>query len=239
MDLPLASRTISTAGSVIRDRCRTAPDDAVPSCPGWSVADLTVHVACIHRWAAGMIDGAELGPIPEKPAGLDAVAWADESRAALLDVMARVDPDREVHTFVGPRPARWWWRRQANETAAHAWDATAGSGSPWAIPPEVAADALDEVLTVFLPRRWGHKPPTWGDGRTVHLHRTDGDGEWLVTIAAAPVITLGHAKGDLAVRGPIAELFLWSMGRPAGDRPGIELFGDVALADAWRANVRI
>lgn len=238
MELDLASDTIDAAGAAITSRCRHDPHHPVLSCPGWSVHDLTAHIGGIHRWAAGMISGSELGPISTAPDGVDVADWADESRGVLLEAMARVDGDTEVATFLGPRPARWWWRRQANETAVHAWDATVDSGTAWAIPTGVAADALDEILTVFLSRRWGHKAPSWGDGRTVHLHRTDGEGEWTVTIGASPIVERGHAKGDLAVRGAAGDLLLWTVGRPVEGRP-LEVFGDATLADAWRANVRI
>ena len=239
MELDLASATVAAAGAAITSRCRRDPSHAVPSCPGWTVLDLTSHVGGIHRWAAGMLTGADLGPVATPPDGVDVANWADESRAALLDAMAGVDADTEVATFVGPRPARWWWRRQANETAVHAWDATADSDAAWTIPATIAADGLDEVLTVFLPRRWGHKAPAWGEGRTVHLHRTDGEGEWLVTIGSSPVVAHGHAKGDVAVRGEVGDLLLWTLGRQVGDQPRVEIFGDAGLADAWRANVRI
>lgn len=235
VDLSRASQTIASAGAAITGRCREAPAEPVAACPGWSVADLTTHVAQIHRWSAAMIEGGPMGAMPDPPAGVDPASWGDEARDLLLDAIAKVDPSTEVATFVGPRPAAWWARRQANETAVHAWDATFGSGSPWLIPDDIAADALDEVLSVFLPRRWGHKAPAWGDGRTVHLHRTDGEGEWLLTIASQPTLEIGHAKGDLAVRAPVHELLLWAIGRPAV----VELFGDAELATAWQANVRI
>ena len=201
--------------------------------------DLTVHIGGIHRWAASMLDGAALGPVPTPPDGADVSAWADEGRATLLSTMARVDPDREVITFLGPQPATFWWRRQAHETAVHAWDATATTATPWVIPADIAADGLDEVLTLFLPRRWGHKAPVWGEGRTVHLHRTDGDGEWMLTIGSSPTIEHSHAKGDIAVRGTAVDLLLWTVARRVGDQPNVEIFGDTELAEAWRSNVRI
>jgi hypothetical protein len=49
-------------------------------------------------------------------------------------------------------------------------------------------------------------------------------------------VTLGHAKGDLAVRGPAAELLLWATNRRSS---GVELFGDERLAAGWAANVQI
>jgi len=239
IDRATAARTIESAGAEIVGACRRAPDAPVPSCPGWSVSDLAIHIAQIHQWAAGLMAGGAPGPLAELPEGTDPADWADHARAGLVGAIEASDPVQEVWTFIGPRPASWWWRRQVNETVVHAWDATAALGSPWPIPADVAADALDEALTVFLPRRWGHKSPDWGEGRTVHLHRTDGDGEWLVRIDAEPTIEQGHAKGDLAVRGPAVELLLWALGRGTGNQPAVELFGDSGLADAWRANVRI
>jgi hypothetical protein len=44
----------------------------------------------------------------------------------------------------------------------------------------------------------------------------------------------GHAKGDLAVRGPAAALLLWAGNRKAD----VTLFGDLALANGWAANVK-
>jgi hypothetical protein len=86
-----------------------------------------------------------------------------------------------------------------------------------------------------LARVFAANPPAWGDGRTVHLHRTDGDGEWLITIGDPPTIERGHAKGDLAVRGAAGQLLLWAWNRPAH----VELFGDSGLAEAWAANVKV
>ncbi|GAC1587573.1 MAG: maleylpyruvate isomerase family mycothiol-dependent enzyme [Acidimicrobiales bacterium] len=242
VELVLAIDTIERAGAVITKACRDHSGAAVPSCPGWSVRDLTTHTAQIQLWAAALVAGDGPGPLPDAPAGLDPTglaAWADTARSTLVAQLRTCDPDRPAWTFVGERPARWWARRQANEAAVHAWDATVGTGAPWEPPAEIATDALEEALEVFLPRRWGHKPPAWGDGRTVHLHRTDGEGEWLVKIAQTPVVSSGHAKGDLAVRGPITELLVWTLGRSAPGHPQVELFGDQALAGSWTANVKI
>lgn len=238
-DRAAAAGLIERAGAEIAATCRRAPHAPVPSCPGWSISDLTTHMGQIHGWAAGLVMGGPPGPLPELPDGTAPADWADQARANLVGAIEASDPDREVWTFIGPRPASWWWRRQVNETAVHAWDATSAVGSAWPMPAELAADALDEAIAVFLPRRWGHRSPEWGAGRTVHLHRTDGEGEWLIRIDAAPAIEHGHAKGDLAVRGPAVELLLWALGRGTGNQPEVELFGDTGLSEAWRANVRI
>lgn len=197
----------------------------------------------MHMWASSIVreGSVEMPPFPSAPDGLegDALAgWADGARQSLLDTLASADPEQPVWTMAGTGPARFWWRRQCHETAIHAWDATAAAGggpaSGWPIPSDVADDGLDEFL-FFLERILRRGGVDWGEGKTVHLHRTDGEGERLIRIASPPEITAGHAKGDLAVRGPATDLWLWVMNR-GGD---VELFGDTALADAWREHVKI
>jgi hypothetical protein len=45
-------------------------------------------------------------------------------------------------------------------------------------------------------------------------------------------VTHEHGKGDAAIRGPASALVLWLWGRPT---PGVEIFGDQAVAEAWRS----
>ncbi len=240
VDLDLATTTIAAAGAALSAAGRRDATAPVAACPGWSVADLIRHVGRVHLFAATIVrEGAVERPaFPAEEGPLDTAAlvdWTDAQRGALLDVLAHADPDRVIYAFGGPSPARFWWRRQANETAVHAWDGTSAVGSPWEIPAEVAADAVEELLDVFAPRIWARAEPAWGAGRSIHLHRTDGDGEWLLTIGNPPVVERGHAKGDLAVRGPAAQLLLWTMNRAAD----VELFGDTELAGAWGANFKL
>jgi len=172
----------------------------------------------VHEWVAGMVNTAasELQPFPSAPefAG-DALAdWADECRHALLEALSDADPDRPMWVLGSQRPTRFWARRQAHETAVHAVDATAAAGEAWRIPGDVADDGLVELLTVFLPVQWHQRPPNWGDGRTVHFHRTDGEGERILT------------SGQ--------DLLLWAVNRPSS----VELIGDAGLAAAWADHVR-
>jgi hypothetical protein len=74
---------------------------------------------------------------------------------------------------------------------------------------------------------------------TLHLHATDVEGEWLVRLGEDGVtFTLGHAKGDVALRGTAEDLLLWCWNRvPVDER--FEVFGDASLLEAWRATVVI
>ena len=51
----------------------TAPPElAVPSCPGWNVADLALHLGTVHRWADQLVrDLRAHALIPASEMGLD------------------------------------------------------------------------------------------------------------------------------------------------------------------------
>jgi predicted lipid carrier protein YhbT len=76
-----------------------------------------------------------------------------------------------------------------------------------------------------------------GAGETIHLHATDGDGEWLMRLAPGEVtVTREHAKGDVAGRGSASDLLLFLYGRVAPD--ALEVFGDAPLLARWHEQVR-
>jgi uncharacterized protein (TIGR03083 family) len=205
----------------------------VPSCPEWTMTDLVAHLGMVHRWAAMIVrtQPAEFVRRNEKwtgGGGPEVVAWFEEGAADLIRVLREADPDAPLWTLMGPGQARFWMRRQAQETAVHRWDAELaafGDGNP--IDSDLAADGIDEAIEVFLPR-FG-KP---GRGETFHFHRTDGDGEWMVTAGAdGLVVERAHGKGDLALRGAASDLLLFLWHRVPVDR--LEVFGDAELISRW------
>ena len=67
-----------------------------------------------------------------------------------------------------------------------------------------------------------------GNGETLHLHCTDGEGEWLVRLDPDGVSSSHeHAKGDVAARGTASDLLLFLYGRV--DPEQLEVFGDASL----------
>ena len=93
-----------------------------------------------------------------------------------------------------------------------------------------ATDGVDEALAVGMQHSTNPDKAFQYPSGSLHLHRTDGDGEWLVVNdGGSLVVTREHAKGDAAVRGAGADLLLWIWGR-GGD---VEIFGDEAVAAAW------
>ena len=73
------------------------------------------------------------------------------------------------------------------------------------IDQELGAHGIDELLTILVAALGAARPP--GDGRSVHLHATDADGEWLIRFDDGRInVEAGHTSGDAAVRGPAGDL---------------------------------
>src|SRR6476469_8225840 len=94
----------------------TAP---VPSCPGWTIADLVRHVGEVYLHK---VECMRLGSHPEPwpPAGIKAeepLALLDRSYAALIAEFASRDPRDAAFTWYGPdQTVGFWIRRMAQET---------------------------------------------------------------------------------------------------------------------------
>jgi hypothetical protein len=117
----------------------------------------------------------------------------------------------------------------AQETAVHRWDAQQAAGTLTRIDPELATDGINEVITVFMQNP--PRGPIAYPAGSLHLHRTDGAGEWMLTAQDGVLtVTHEHAKGDAAARGPAQDILLYLWGR---GRDGLECHGDDALIDAW------
>ncbi len=221
----------------------------VPTCPGWTVAKLLKHTGTVYRSAAAIVragasdtpvDGRSLDlGLPGDPSGLPdwLTAGARESAAYLKEA----GPDAPAWTF-GPVPhARFWGRRMLHETLAHRVDAELALGIPPRIVPEVAADAIDELLTI-VPRalRRATEEPAYGNGETLHIH-TDGGtraGEWTITLEPDGYTwQRGHAKGDCALRGDAAAVMPVLLRRTslaeAASAGSVEVLGDRAVLERW------
>jgi hypothetical protein len=115
-------------------------------------------------------------------------------------------------------------------------DAQQATGAVGPIDPTFAVDGIAEILEVMMPRVVRNTPVAAGG--TLHLHATDAEGEWLLRFGEGRVdVEVGHARGDAAVRGTAAELYLWLWGRDDGE--GLERFGDADLAERLRRLTRI
>ncbi|GGO80202.1 maleylpyruvate isomerase family mycothiol-dependent enzyme [Nonomuraea cavernae] len=221
-----------------------APGTPVPSCPGWTLAELVTHVGGTHRWVIHLLTTRASEPIWSRdvPNGLapgesgDA-AWLAAGAARLLAVLRSTDPATPVWSWGGDHSAAYWARRMAYELVVHRVDAELALGLEPAVPAPVAADGIEELLGNLPHARWVTRrlAEAGADGATIHLHATDTDGEWTITQGPGGLASWepGHAKGDVAVRGPAGDLLLMMYGRRFADT--LAVFGDRDLLDRWLA----
>jgi uncharacterized protein (TIGR03083 family) len=214
---------------------RTAP---IAGCPGWDIDQLLVHLGRIHRWVVKAIDSGgenpgKLPPGPDDPATYP--DWLVEGADVLCERLGELEPEATVWNFTGTAlTAAFWTRRQALETAVHRWDGEAAVGAAAPIDAALAVEGIDEILTVFAPLRLGGAPLEIGG--SLHLHATDAEGEWTITTPnGALTVEHGHAKGDVAVRGPASTLYLMLWRRVSPTDPDLERFGDETVLDRWLA----
>jgi uncharacterized protein (TIGR03083 family) len=216
-------------------------DVDVPSCPGWRVERLVGHVGRVYRTMTGWVrSGAAPTDVPRAPAGPAVRDWTSGALDSLVDALSSDTRTGLVPTWAGDRPALFWPRRMAIETAIHRWDAEAAHGVAQPIDAELAVDAVDELFDGIMPFRVAEDALT-GAGETLHLHATDVDGEWLVTLTPGrPTVSREHAKGDVAVRGPASDLLLLLWNRADADgRERLQVFGDSGLLDRWAESIRL
>jgi uncharacterized protein (TIGR03083 family) len=220
----------------------------VPTCPDWTLRQLATHVGRAHRWAAEITStrSAEFipfrqvpdGRIPDDPA-LHA-PWLRAGAERLIQAVTEAGSD-PVWTFGGLRPASFWARRMAHETAVHRADAQIAVGRQPELDPDLAADAIDEWLGYMSGvTAQDQRAEALPDGTVLHVHATDegldGAGEWLVRREGSEVtVQPGHGKGDVALRGPASRLLLVLVRRVPPDDPQVEVLGDAALLTGWLA----
>jgi uncharacterized protein (TIGR03083 family) len=198
-------------GELLRHRDLSNP---VPDCPGWDVGDLARHLSGIHRWATNAIVSGAPGDEPVGPVERDElVAWFDSGATRLLEVLRTTDPLTPTWTF-GPKPrlVEFWLRRQPHETSVHLGDARRALGVDAPVDPAFAADGVDEVVTMLIPRqvRLERIPPLphavrleLTDTETSHVLRTGDD-------ASDPTASVAGTAHDVLLalwrRTPIEKL---------------------------------
>ncbi|GAU69373.1 hypothetical protein SSP35_12_00210 [Streptomyces sp. NBRC 110611] len=224
----------------------------VPTCPDWTLADLARHVGGAHRWAGTIVatratENVDFADVPEGagPAGEDAAAldaWLAEGAEQAVAALREAGPDTEVWTWAPVRRAGFWARRMTHETVIHRADAALTSGAAFDVPPEVAADCLEEWLQmVGLPEFAARKPEmagVLGPGRTLHLHATDAPpelaAEWLIDLTGDAVThRRAHEKAAVALRGRLTDLLLVILRRQPADSGNVDILGDHTLLDRW------
>jgi uncharacterized protein (TIGR03083 family) len=232
------------------DLLRTAvvaagPGAPVPSCPGWTAADLATHVGevYLHKVAA-MRDGKWPDPWPPADLPGDPLAALDLGYRELTAEFAGRSPDESALTWYGPeRTVGFWMRRMAQETVVHRMDAQLAAGEPLTpAPDDLAIDGVDEVLVRFLAYGAAQWPAEYA---AVENHLAGAEGTDSVVVSAGPAAwtvrpvpaSVGVTDGgDEAARAVVSAapdaMLRWLWGRAGDD--AVTVSGD----PAWAAYLR-
>jgi uncharacterized protein (TIGR03083 family) len=215
MDYSWHCDELEAEGSRFLDLARAAdPSAAVPTCPGWSVSDLLVHVGFFHRFAENLVRrraverlGASAMGVHKGPPDPDYLA---EGLSLLLATLRASDPDDPMWAWGADQHVRFWARRMLHETLIHHVDLAGASGASTTIAPDVARDGVDELL-VNLASAAAFSPSMAnlvGDDETLAFRSREGD-EWAVRLsgdgfALVPPV----AAPDALLTGPLEDLLL-------------------------------
>jgi len=206
----------------------SAPDARVAACPDWSNAELGGHLGMVWGYVTTQVQACD--PSGSTRPESDPTASGTSLLAGLLEALAETDDGSPAWNWTPQLTAGFWVRRMAHETAIHRWDAEDAAGGASPIHDDLAPDTVQEAIDVALQFHRSGPIASWPDG-SLHLHRTDGPGEWLLLPGDDGLtVTLEHAKGDAAMAGSASDLALWLWGRGRGD---LRSWGDEALLDAW------
>ncbi len=241
-------RSIAThAGQLHAHAAAAGLDAAVPTCPGWDVAALVIHLGAVHRWAVANLRGDGENEIEdfetEGRSAPDLLGWLTEGASQLLETLRRTPVDVQALVFLKNAPAArlFWARRQAHEIAVHTVDVQAArlgrvpEAAETGIATELAADGVDELLRGFVPREKYRLRSE--DPYVIAVHATDVGRHWQVAVSTDPVVVTAEASTSPAAQlaGSAVELYLslWNRsGRLSAEgRPGV--------LEQWRAQMRV
>ncbi|MET9466078.1 maleylpyruvate isomerase family mycothiol-dependent enzyme [Streptomyces sp. NPDC006544] len=230
------------------------PSTAVPTCPGWTLGDLTRHVGSVHRWFTELIRLRVQQPptsrevdlrLPERPDALP--DWLAESAAQAAGVFDATDLDAPMWAWGVDQHARFWVRRMLFETLVHRVDAQLALGLSPKIDRPLAVDGIDEFLT-NLPFAAPFAPLTAqlrAPDRTIRFLCTDGNGsgdgnsagDWLVGLRPDGFAVVSDRPesraADATVQGTAADLLLLLYGRSDHRGDAFRLLGDPDLLAHW------
>jgi uncharacterized protein (TIGR03083 family) len=232
----------------------------VPSCPGWVVTDLVLHLGAVHRAVSHVIgermqQPPERGDIPRlglaeewrgwlppahapqrSPVPASLLDWFHHGAADLAERFRATAPGVQVWTWSADHTVGFWRRMQAIEVAIHRWDAENAVGMARPLDAALAADAIGQTFEVMAPMRRtaGKAPP--GHGERFLFQRTDGPGNWAVRFDGDAVL-LGTPDGhyDIRISGTASDLTLFLWQRAVTGK--LDIQGDTSLLSRYFALV--
>lgn len=210
-------------------------DLVVDSCPEWNLAELTLHLGQVLGGVEEVVRtrASAPGPAYEDQPDDEAqlVPWFEAIAARLVETLRSAHPTARVWSWWRDKTPRFWLRRMALEITVHRWDAQATTGEPTPIDEDIAADGIDEMLTVHL---FDDPGAPWPDGPTLGFVVATAGPAWRVSTGPRLVeVTRTGGSADMSVVGSAEDLLLLLWGRRSPEVVSIE--GDPDLLDRFLA----
>lgn len=223
-------------------------------CEAWNVSNVVAHVATGDQLVRGLVwdatgkdrAGQDL-PVDFadrqqrfqvvstwEPAKLKETAHkeSEQTVAAIAEAVQQA-PEAMVTMPIGPVPMPVLRGMRLNEYIIHGHDLMPAIGRSIASPDWFFDRALGDSVTRMT--RLHQRSPHKGKSASFHLHRTDGEGEWILRAEGGQAVAeTGHGKADVAMRGPAEGLYWVLMGRGKPADLGVEVHGDPVLAAAFK-----
>ncbi|WP_426505045.1 maleylpyruvate isomerase family mycothiol-dependent enzyme [Dactylosporangium sp. McL0621] len=233
------------------------PGAAVPTAPGWTVADLVAHVGQTQHWVAEIIERritdpaqlpAEMAVVPADPR--EWPAWLSGSARRIAGACSDDALDAAVFNAAGDgrTGGRFWMSSMLNEAVVHGFDAAGAAGRPVGVDAGVAAALIGNHLAMLTSPTWAMQRPESahairGTGQTLQFVATDlaGDaGAWFVERRPdGATWRPGAQPADVTVTGPAGSILLALTRRmplAGGEASDIRVDGDTGLAQHWLDN---
>lgn len=233
------------------DLARSADlDSAVPSCPGWTVADLVHHLAEVQHFWGSIVDGRLDDPggvePKERPSNEALIELFDDSRRLLEQALDKAAAgDRCWSWSEAGGTVGWVARRQHHEAAIHLADLALASGRQPQILHSTAVDGISEMIDVMLGDfpGWMSYEPKWlveidvdefdvATLMTVGLLSGTGPESGQVYLDLPGTRRAEYGLPDAIVSGPAEAMDLWMWGR--GPVDGLTVTGEGEAVEALR-----
>jgi len=159
-------------------------DQMVPTCPRWNAADLLWHLTEVQLFWAAIVEGRLTEPEAadaSKPSRLtdrsDLLTLLATAGERLTNCLETVPFDTAVWTWAADKTVGFVARRQAHEALVHRLDAEMLVVDATPIDAALAADGVDEILTVMI-----GAVPSWAhfveDGQSLRVEADDVGSAW-------------------------------------------------------------
>ncbi|MFF8838092.1 maleylpyruvate isomerase N-terminal domain-containing protein [Streptomyces sp. NPDC015130] len=226
------------------------PATPVPTCPGWTLAELTRHLGTGHRWAEHLVRTRATVRVPVRDVPLDLPqdqaaypGWLAAGAEALAATLRAADPDAPLWS-PGPEPRAGHYPRHALfEAVVHLADAQialAGTADP--IDPGTATEGIEHHLAAlpYVPSTAERIAHLDRDGDLLRLTARDTGTVWTLTLGGGGFTwrrgteaSAARTEPTASVTGDSGDLLLLLHRRHAADAPRFDRTGDVTLLDAW------